>query len=116
MLLLAMIVPIRGVLAATMPCLPSGGGTQAELRQVDHSHHEHAAAQADAGHDHDAHHPAGASGKCTLCSACCSSASLLTSQTDLVAPPALSSTTFPGLSVPAATFLSGGQERPPRTI
>jgi hypothetical protein len=123
-LLLALLIPVRGTVAATMLCLPSGSGTQHEQRAKDHSHHEHMGHEAgsvddsssDTGHHDGGHHQGGASGKCTLCSVCCSSASLLNSVTSVVAAQALTSTTFPDLSAPAPTFLSDGQERPPRSI
>jgi hypothetical protein len=124
LLLLALLIPVRGAVAATMLCLPSGNGTQNEQRAEDHSHHGHMNhdsavaddSQADTGHQDGGHHPADAGGKCTLCSACCSSASLLNSVTDVGAAQDLSPTTFPDLSAPAPTFLSDGQERPPRSI
>lgn len=111
-----MLIPVRGAVAATMLCLPSGSAPQGES----HVHHEgmdhHAAA---AGHEADpgeGHHGTGGSGKCTLCSACCSSASLIAGTPQVAAPPAAASAAFPDLSAPAPTFLSDGQERPPRSI
>ena len=116
LLLLALLIPVRGAVAATMLCLPSGSGTPTESQMADHSHHEHMAHEAvDAGHHDGGHHAAGDGGKCTLCSACCSSASLLNSLAGVVAPQDLPAIAFPDLSAPAPSFLSGGQERPPRS-
>lgn len=121
LLLLAVLIPVRGAVAAAMLCLPAAGSEQAAVQLQDHSHHEHGAhaahssADDDAGHDGPAngHH---ASGQCTLCSACCSSASLLSSVPVVAVPPGLVAASFPDLSAPAPTFLSDGQERPPRSI
>jgi hypothetical protein len=106
-LLLAVLIPVRGAVAAAMLCLPSAVPAHAEMQVEDHSHHEHA------DHDGAGHH---AGGQCTLCSACCSSASIPSSVPRVAMPPGLVATTFPNLSAPAPTFLSDGQERPPRSI
>jgi hypothetical protein len=101
------------------------GGAQHDLRVEGQPHDDHQAHDAapvgashgDMGHhDEGKHHPGGESGKCTLCSACCSSASLLSSAPAVLAPEDLSSSSFPDLAAPAPTFLSDGQERPPRSI
>src|SRR5687767_263529 len=104
LLLLVLLIPARGVVAATMLCLPAGSASQNEQRAEDHAHHGHmghdaADSQADAGHHDGGHHPDGGS-KCTLCSACCSSAPLLHSVPGVVAAQDLSSATFPDLSAP----------------
>jgi hypothetical protein len=76
----------------------------------------------DGGHDHVAHdhsqhdHGKGAHDKCNICSSSCSSPSMPSTSVGLSAPEALTSQSFPDLSAPAPTFLSDGQERPPRTI
>lgn len=119
LLVLALLLPIRGAVAAAMLCPAAGADVSVEAPEP----HHHAMADegadeapADAGPHH--HHAAqdGAPDKCNLCSACCS-LSLLASSVPSVLPPLLVGTAgFPTLSVPAPTFLSDGQERPPRTL
>jgi hypothetical protein len=116
-LLLAALIPMRGAVAAAMLCLPAAGGEPAAVHAHEHAHHEAMSAEPDAGLAHEGgHHQGGASGGCTLCSACCSSASLLSALPVVAAPPGLVTTSLPDLSAPAPTFLSDGQERPPRSI
>lgn len=136
LVLLAVLLPVRGAMAAAVLCAPAGMGQHGDLRVAGADHgHAHADPQAhDAGaHDHadqgighgvdhehgsSAHHGHDASGqdRCSLCSACCASPPLLSTPAGIVAPTALSAVSFPTFSAPAPTFLSDGQERPPRTI
>lgn len=128
--LLAVLLPIRGAMAAVMPCAPSSGVSQAEMHvQVDadeadgHRHHaghgdavqagEHAA------HDHD--DPSSpdhdhASQKCNMCSASCSVPPMPAASAGLIEPTVLTEASYPELAAPAPTFQSDGQERPPRTL
>jgi len=116
--LLAVVLPVKGALAAAMLCPPAGSepaGVSAMAHGAEHSHadmgHEHA------GHDHAARdHGKSAHDKCNLCSSACSSPSMPSSSSGFGEPEALTSQSFPGLSAPAPTFLSDGQERPPRSL
>lgn len=120
LLLLAILLPLRGAIAAALPCAGIGHPAPAEHAHL-HLHHAMGAAgtvAADAtsigqgGHPHD---HAGAD-KCNLCSSCCATAPLLLTFSPTVATLDDSSVEFPRLRAPAPTFLSDGQERPPRSI
>jgi len=126
-LLLALLLPVRGVLAAAMLCPPAGVGTQAELRLEDHHAAGHAhGAEADAAtHDHAHHHADGATqghdasptgqDRCNQCSAFCSVTPLVDTTPPSCGPPAAAAARFPALTVPAPHFVAGGLERPPRS-
>jgi hypothetical protein len=126
LLLLAVLLPIRGAVAAAMLCPAGGAGPQAEARVAQHghpaSHHDmatmdaHEAAGDPGGSGHPEGHDPDAQGKCPVCSACCSLTPLVSEAPRLSEPTALSHVGFPELSTPAPSFLSDGQERPPRTV
>jgi hypothetical protein len=127
--MLAVLIPVRGAVAAAMLCPVAGVGIRIEMRLAHapsahhasmdaaaiasgHAHHDHAHHDlGPAGHDHG---PA-SNGKCDVCSAFCSVTTMVGSP-PTVSAPELASTTFPRLSAPDPSFLSGGQERPPRSI
>ena len=124
LLLLALLLPIRGAMASAMLCQPMGGGTQSEMRLMKHldavdeashdAHHHHAQPHQEAhGHEHGG---ASAEEKCNLCSAFCSAAPLLSSMPSVLQPQATAAVSFPDIAAPAPSFLSDGQERPPRSI
>jgi len=116
--LLAVVLPVRGAMAAAMLCPPGGAGpagvsSMAHGAEDSHGGMDHA----DEDHGHAAHdHGKVANDKCNLCASSCSSPSMPSTSTGLGAPGALTSQSFPELSAPAPTFLSDGQERPPRTL
>lgn len=124
LLLLAVLLPLRGAVAAGMLCPVAGSGIQSEL--MAHAHPaSHRMMDDSAGHDHaamhhehssDGHHDHGAADKCNMCSAFCSVTPLVSSLPTLFEPLDMAATSFPDLSAPAPTFVSGGQERPPRSI
>ena len=119
LVVLAVLLPVRGAVAAAMLC-PPGTGTAPELAVMAHSHD--AMVHADGAHDHAAHehgqhdHGKGGHDKCNVCSSSCSSPSMPSASLGFAEPEALSSQSFPDLSAPAPTFQSDGQERPPRTL
>ena len=130
--LLAVLLPVRGAMAATMPCAPAGGGNHHPAEAVDrgaghaghgagHEHADSGHAHADAGRaaappDHgQGAHDHSSDDRCNLCSATCSSPPLPSAATGVDEPAALTSVSYPDLSAPAPTFQSDGQERPPRT-
>lgn len=81
--------------------------------------HEHADHQ-HAGHDlgtpgGGGHHPDGF-GKCNLCCDFCSMTPLLSTLPTIPTPLNLSTVSFPDLFAPVPSFVSDGQERPPRSI
>jgi len=118
LVLLAILLPLRGAIAAAMPCEGVGHHSQAEPAQM-HHHMDAAGVEADSarttGHGTHQHDHAGAD-KCNLCSSCCSAAPLLLTFSPAVAALEDPSADFPLIQAPAPTFLSDGQERPPRSI
>lgn len=132
LVLLAIMLPVRGVMAAAMLCPPSAGAASGEAHAhagyatgaSQHSHADagspdigsHHAMQADLGAAGHADDGAAGPDTCNLCSACCSVPPLPS------AAPAMSllhepaGADFPAYSAPAPSFLSGGPERPPRSI
>lgn len=141
LLLLAVLLPVRGAVAAAMLCAPAGAGTPGEPR-MGAQHPAHAM-----GHHTMGHHAMGPDGdgadahaappavlhgdglsdgsdpdasspqdRCTLCAAFCSLTPLVGSAPALFVPQALPAASFPALSAPVPTFLSDGQERPPRSL
>lgn len=108
LLLLAVLLPLRGAVAAAMPCAAGSSG----MHGAQAGHHgmaSHVAGQGQA-HDH------GAADMCNMCSAFCSLTPLPSHAPALPEPEALPAVKFPDLSTPAPSFLSDGQERPPRTL
>jgi len=86
-----------------------------------HGHQgEHASHHADQ-HLHDSaaplhHHDHDGTDKCSLCASCCSATPLLTTFAPTIAQLEESAATFPRFQASAPTFVSDGQERPPRSI
>jgi hypothetical protein len=115
LLLLAMLLPIRGAVAAGMLCPVGGFGVKVEAQLGKHAHSHDGA-----GHHHDdtgssSHDQAGSTDKCNLCSAFCSVTGLVSSQVALAEAQPVP-TVFPHIHPPPPSFFSDGQERPPRTI
>lgn len=141
LLLLAVLLPIRGAMAAAMLCPVAASGTQAEVAMIGqmaghaavddamaHARsggHDHASSAAHAsGHGH-AHglsgdsqpaHDHAAPDACNACSAYCSLTPLLSDLPTLAEPPGPAAVRFADFSAPPPSFVSDGQERPPRTI
>ena len=126
LVLLALMLPVRGAMAAAMPCMPAGGGSHAEVVAMDHgdmAHHDGMQHHGDGVqvHEHDTgHDPQPGQGhapqdKCNMCSASCSAPPLASAFPAIDGPVVLSTATFPAFSAPAPTFQSDGQDRPPRT-
>jgi hypothetical protein len=143
--LMAIALPVQGAAAATMlACGPGHHGASAAhshaAAEPAHVHagstepHVHpdghaALGHADSGHHgHDQEIPSGsesaaadgnevhkAAGKCSACASCCTVAVLPTSVLPIGSPPAVDRvvTVFQAQS---AVFMTGGPERPPRTI
>jgi len=124
LVLLSALLPIRGVMAAALPCAGTTGA-QGEMHAMHSSHggqHHEATAGAhahmDAGMGQGQHHhdDAAGQGTCNLCSACCLVPPLASAVPGVPLPHAVASIAFPDLTFPAPSFLSEGQERPPRSI
>jgi hypothetical protein len=133
LLLLAVLLPARGAVAAAMLCPVGTGGVQQEMvlsgeaarhDAMEHMHahpaglgqaaeHGHAATSHDDGHTN---HDHTTSDRCNACSAFCSLTPLVSSVPSVFEPLDPAGVKFSRLSAPAPSFLSDGQERPPRTI
>lgn len=127
LVLLAVLLPIRGAVAATMLC-PEGDGSVTMEVAVQHAHHgmhsehemhssgsasHHHAGEANGdGHSSSGEHPA----TCQFCASGGCMPSMLGSFPSLGLPSLTSSTVFPTLTTRVPAFQSGGQDRPPRTI
>jgi len=119
LVLLAMLVPLRGALAAAMICPEAHAGVHGQAAdEGDARHHESVSTRDDGvspdGDESDHEHP-GSMHPCNLCSACCSPAALVSDVIEIrvtqpVAP------LFPALVASRPEFVSGGPERPPRSI
>jgi hypothetical protein len=132
LVLLSILLPVRGAMAATMLCPDgSGAGTSTATVATGHMGHDmHADAQTHAAHgDHGAHHHASEQAPdandassadhpptCNLCASGCCIASIVGTVPSLGEPRIASSIVFPALTSPVPAFQSDGQERPPRTI
>jgi hypothetical protein len=122
LVILAVLLPLRGAMAVAMSCAPSGAGTKSELRSMDHdaAGHDHTGSAHEAvQHEHGAaphDHEEANQDKCNLCSASCSATPLVSAIAGIQEPGDLASASFPGFSAPAPSFVSDGQERPPRSI
>jgi hypothetical protein len=129
LVLLCVLLPVRGAMAATLLC-PGGAGAPIAAASAAHAHHamhDHHAEGTMAA-DHAAHHlhaspevptTDGASGEhpttCHFCASGCCMASLLGTVPTLGEPVVTARAIFPTLTAPVAAFQSDGQERPPRT-
>jgi hypothetical protein len=106
LVLLALLLPVRGTMAAALLCPPGGTDMQVEMPADHHAHHGTAA---------DAATPASPD-KCTVCAAYCSAAPLLGSPLPMPPSHEPAAASFPRLIAPVPSFVSGGPERPPRSI
>ena len=122
LVVLAVLLPIRGAMAAAMLCPPVGAAMPAELRASGHeAHHGHEQAGGQAMHHHEAaaHHdesPAPDHDQCNLCSAFCSLTPLPSAMPGVPPPLEVSAASVPDFAAPAPSFVCGGQERPPLSI
>jgi len=122
LVLLAVMLPVRGVMAATLMC-PQHAGADSSAHAMpmggDGEHVDAAGvAHGDDGALQDAHHHDGESGSdtCNLCSACCSVPPVPSAALAMLPPLEGPAATFPSFAAPALAFQSEGPERPPRSI
>ena len=139
LVLLAVLLPIRGTVAAAMLCSSSGPGITSERNVASASAQHLVAHTPQSSHDghHHAHHAAGADDaarsaiephhgggidqhhggveKCNLCCDFCSVTPLFRALPSVPTPPDPGRVAFPEPIAAAASFLSDGQERPPRS-
>lgn len=121
LIVLCLLLPVRGIMAAAMVCPPTGGTSSqhASDHQAGHDHGDQVHGQAehsDHGEKTADHSHASGPDKCNMCSASCSTPPVPSAAAGLGTPVELSAAGFPDLFAPAPTFQSGGQDRPPRTI
>ncbi|MGC3987848.1 MAG: hypothetical protein QM777_25725 [Pseudorhodoferax sp.] len=123
LVLLAVLLPVRGAMAAAMACPPPASAPvqQPGAHAGGHAHGSHghdAAGHAHAGDGAAADHAqaAGPADKCNMCAASCATPPVPSAAGGLAAALDPASARFPDPPAPAPTFLSDGQERPPRTI
>jgi hypothetical protein len=124
LLLLALLLPVRGAMAAAMVCLPQGGAHGEAAAVVEHhggrmtpgtqDHVRHAdAAGTSAAHGYDA--APVIPDDCNLCVGSCSLTTLASAPLDL-RPARAQAALNAAPSVSALSVVSDGEERPPRTI
>jgi hypothetical protein len=121
LVLLAVLLPVRGALAAAMVCAPANGAPSSMSAHAEHDNHY---GHGDGGHEHATgdHGSDAGSGhgdktdKCNLCSASCSATPLLHEMPGIAEPYGLTAAAYPDVAAAAPSFLSDGQERPPRSI
>lgn len=119
LVLLAVLMPVRGAMAAAMLCPPAVASHEHAHAHGDQaSHHDHGADHQHLGSGEATgthHHDGSVQDKCSLCASCCSVVPLISSFPS-IPEPFETAQHFPDLSVRAPSFLSDGQERPPRSI
>jgi hypothetical protein len=107
LLFLAVLLPVRGAVAAAMWC---------SMTPVPAPQHE--TVMHGEGHEH--HHAEGAASpsaeKCNLCAASCCLTPLPSQPPSVAAPLPGPAAVCPEIDAPPVSFLSDGQERPPRSI
>ncbi len=119
-LLLAVLLPVRGVLAAALLCAPAPAPVAEH--DVAHAHAHEQGAVADAAPGHHAHGGDGHGSQhaghqaCTHCAAFCSLTPLAATGQPPVPAVALPAASFPALPPQAVRFERDGPERPPRTV
>lgn len=125
LVLVALLLPVRGTLAAVAHCTGSPNGetrVEAVVQNHDHAHHAMGSgptgapeAQGDAAAD--LHHPSvGDAADCKLCTASCSATPFVSPASASAAPLFLVATSFAALAAPPSSHASEGPERPPRSI
>jgi hypothetical protein len=126
LVLMSLLLPIRGAVAATMLC-PEGEGPSTAAVVAEQGHHDmradhemHADHAASHHHDTGATHDDSSSGEhptnCHFCASGCCMASMVGTAPSLGAACLTSSITVPALTTRIPAFQSDGQDRPPRTI
>lgn len=121
LLLVCVLLPFRGAVAATMLCAEPGQ-TNEVAAAVGHAHH------GTQGNDHaddvEAHADKGVtaaddgakSDSCHICASGCNAAAMVTELPSAPDAMPVASVVFPALNAPAPDFQSEGQDRPPRAI
>jgi hypothetical protein len=115
LMLLAMLLPLRGLSAATLLCkqVPA---SHSELAVHGHGNDVHPdTAHSQAQHDHGDHDHGGVD-KSHHCLSACSAPPLRADSPSVALPALLGTAVFPAYAAHVSTFQPDGQERPPRSI
>lgn len=126
LVLLTVLLPIRGAVAAAMLC-PGGAETSSAVPDAGHGHHDmHAGQDVDAHgsamHDHSHAHGSDVSssdthaGACQFCAGGCCVTPLAFAPPSVESPLVTTSAAFPAITAPVSVHYPDGQDRPPRTI
>lgn len=113
LVLLAMLLPLRGVSAAALLC-EQQPASQTEVVSHDHGDHDMATGLGEDRAQHDHSHNGFDKGRHCLSS--CSAAPLMGAVPAVLTPTLAGTTVFPHFAAPAPTFQSDGQDRPPRSF
>jgi len=126
LVLLAVLLPVRGALAAAMVCAPAGSamaslvaapGDQGAMPcHMDMDGNDAGQPAASALGEGDAQPHPDKTDRCNLCSASCSATPLLHDVPGIAEPGGLASASYPDVPAAAPNFLCDGQERPPRSL
>lgn len=112
LVLLAMLLPLRGVSAAALLC-EQQPASHSEAVGHDHGDHDMASAAGEDRVQHD--HSHNGFDKRHLCLSSCAAAPLMGAVPAVLTPPLAGTTVFPHFAAPVPTFQSDGQDRPPRS-
>lgn len=112
LVLLATLLPLRGVSAAALPC-EQQPASHTELVASEHAHDMADTAGDEHSRQHDHDHIGADKGR--HCLSACSVTPLISALPTIASPPAAGTIDFPHVAAPAPTFQSEGQERPPRS-
>jgi len=123
MLLVVLLLPVRGALAAMgLLCHVTPSSTHAAVQHSSHGVH-HAAVHVHSHHDaawaqqaHDDQGDRSADDTCNLCSAVCSTPPLATAAVQVPPASAGRALPFPPVDLTRLSYVTDGLERPPRTI
>lgn len=126
LVLLSILLPIRGAVAATMLC-PEEEGASTVAMVVGHDDHAQQADHQMHADNSPVHHHAGEGAPddtashdhpptCQFCASGCCMASMVGTVPSLDEPSLTSLVVFPALTARIPAFHSDGQDRPPRTI
>lgn len=127
LVVLTLLLPLRGAVAAAMLCPPGSHGAAVVVAQAaeaghpddgeDAHEHHHADVSQELGttHGETTHSETAHSETCHVCASFCSVTPLLAAMPVVAQPLEAATLSFPDWSAPATVFLSDGQERPPRS-
>ncbi len=126
LVLLTVLLPIRGAVAAAMLC-PGGMETSTAAPAAGHGHHDMHAGQDIDAHESATHEHSHAyasddsssdthAGACQFCAGGCCVTPLAFAPPSVEGPLVTTSTAFPALAARVSAYYPDGQDRPPRTI